>query len=253
MTKTAVNPRAACPQETYAYSLTEILMMLSVLPEPAATAFAVAAFAGLRHGEIAGLEWPDLHDGELWVRRSVWNGHITEPKTKKSEAGVPIITPLAERLEMHRLRSGNPEEGPIFRNSVAARLNLNNMLARQILPSLNTCRHCGLNEGKPHLKQDHDYERDSRLPEWHGWHAARRGLGTNLYHLGVSDKVIQRILRHSNVAVTTSYYIKSLDEDVKNAMGKFEENFEKETAAQALRDSVRTLKPDSDTKAESVN
>ena len=32
-----------------------------------------------------------------------------------------------------------------------------------------------------------------------------RGLGTNLYRLGVSDKVIQAILRHSNVNVTLGY------------------------------------------------
>lgn len=27
--------------------------------------------------------------------------------------------------------------------------------------------------------------------EWHGWHALRRGLATNLYELGVPNKVIQ--------------------------------------------------------------
>lgn len=53
----AVNPKAAEPQETYAYSLDEIQTILSLLPEPAATAFAVAAFMGLRHGEIQGSLW----------------------------------------------------------------------------------------------------------------------------------------------------------------------------------------------------
>ena len=37
---------------------------------------------------------------------------------------------------------------------------------------------------------------------WHGWHAFRRGLATNLHRLGVDDKTIQTILRHCNVAVT---------------------------------------------------
>jgi hypothetical protein len=32
---------------------------------------------------------------------------------------------------------------------------------------------------------------------WYGWHAFRRGLATNLHRLGVSDKVIQQILRHA--------------------------------------------------------
>src|SRR5205823_2328096 len=60
---TAVNPGAPEPQETYAYSLDEIQTILSLLPEPAATAFAVAAFMGLRHGEIQGLLWEDYRGG----------------------------------------------------------------------------------------------------------------------------------------------------------------------------------------------
>jgi len=37
---------------------------------------------------------------------------------------------------------------------------------------------------------------------WHGWHAFRRGLATNLHRLGAKDIVVQAILRHSNVEVT---------------------------------------------------
>jgi integrase len=70
---------------------------------------------------------------------------------------------------------------------------------------------------------DHRYERHARNPEWHGWHAARRGLGSNLYRLGVPGKVIQAILRHSNVNVTLEYYVKSASADVVEARGKFEE------------------------------
>ena len=43
---TRVDPRAADPSETYAYSLEEVQALLAVLPEPASTAFAVAAFMG---------------------------------------------------------------------------------------------------------------------------------------------------------------------------------------------------------------
>jgi hypothetical protein len=38
----------------------------------------------------------------------------------------------------------------------------------------------------------------------------------------VPDKVIQAILRHSNVAVTQACYIKTSDSDVVNAMQKLE-------------------------------
>ena len=45
-----------------------------------------------------------------------------------------------------------------------------------------------------------------------------------MYRLGVPDMVIQRILRHANVSTTATYYIKTVAEDVRNAMVKLENN-----------------------------
>jgi hypothetical protein len=39
-----------------------------------------------------------------------------------------------------------------------------------------------------------------------------RGLVTNLHALGVEDKTIQAILRHSNVGLTMNVYVKSVSE-----------------------------------------
>jgi integrase len=78
-----------------------------------------------------------------------------------------------------------------------------------------------LGKGK-RIAPDHKFERDKILPEWHGWHAARRGLGTNLYRLGVPEKTIQAILRHANVSTTNTYYIKSAADDTRAAMAKLE-------------------------------
>ncbi len=61
-------------------------------------------------------------------------------------------------------------------------------------------------------------EQDKALRTWHGWHAFRRGLATNLYQLGVKDKDIQAILRHSNVGLTMNVYVKSVAESQVNAM-----------------------------------
>jgi len=221
----AINPKATEPQETYAYTLEEIQSILNLLPEPAATAFAIAAFMGLRHGEIQGLLWENYHDSEMYVSRSIWNGRISDPKTRKSRAPVPVIRQLADRLEMHRLRSGNPLAGPltgpIFANSVRNPLSLSSVVNRVILPALNRCEACGKAESD-HQQTDHPFKRDTRIPEWYGWHAARRGLGSNLYRLGVPDMVIQRILRHANVSTTSTYYIKTAADDVRKAMTKLE-------------------------------
>ena len=59
-----------------------------------------------------------------------------------------------------------------------------------------------------------------------GWHAFRRGLATNLHAFGIADKDIQAILRHSNMAVTQSYYIKALTESQVFAMDLVGEKLE---------------------------
>jgi hypothetical protein len=98
---------------------------------------------------------------------------LTDPKTRKGRAPVPVIRQLAERLEMHRLRSGNPIVGPILANSLGNPLSLGSVVSRVIFPALNRCEACG-NGDSDHQKAGHPYKRDTRIPEWHGWHAARR-------------------------------------------------------------------------------
>ncbi len=226
---TASNPARECrisagapePQETYAYNLEEINGMLAVLPEPAGSMFAVAAFAGLSRSEIAGLTWESYRDGELTVSRAIVEGKVGCPKTAARRASVPVIRQLRQRLDMHRLRCGNPQSGPMFATSKKTPLHLNNVLGRTIIPALNRCEVCHKSEDD-HEEAGHSYMRDASIPSWHGWHAARRGLASNLHELGVDDKTIQRILRHSNVAVTQAHYIKSRDKQVSAAMEKLE-------------------------------
>jgi len=218
---TAVAPTAKEPQETYAYSLDEIRDILALIPEPAATIFATAAFTGLRRGEIRGIRWEDYRDGEIRVSRSIWEGHVTEPKTRQSRGVVPIIRPLARMLDAHRLRSGNPQSGPMFAATNRNPVSMNNVLNRLIRPALDRCKDCKVSR-TAHRKADHKYERDATRPTWHGWHAARRGLGTNLYALGIPEKTIQAILRHANVSTTNTYYIKTAPSDALAAMAKLE-------------------------------
>ena len=70
----------------------------------------------------------NYRDRELYVSRSIWNGRVSDPKTRKGRAPVPVIRQLADRLEMHRLRSGNPLKGPIFANSVGNPLSLGSVV-----------------------------------------------------------------------------------------------------------------------------
>jgi integrase len=214
-------PQGHPASETVAYSLEEVIRMVDVVPEPASTMIATAAFSGLRRGELRGLLWENYSGVELFVARSIWNGRVTDPKSRKAKAAIPVIGWLANRLEQHRARLGSPTSGPMFPNAAENAVDWDSVLRRQILPSLNLCTSCNKTELE-HCRETHKYERNKSLPEWHGWHAFRRGLATNLHRLGVDDKTIQAILRHSNVAVTQACYIKTLPQSSVEAMAKLD-------------------------------
>jgi integrase len=212
-------PRTTRPKAQHAYTLSEITAMLAVLPEPAWTAVVTAAFSGLSKGELRGLQWGDLEGNKLTVNRVVWNSVTNDPKTDNRQAPVPVVKQLAEALEAHRLRMGKLAQPtlPIFQAGNGKPLDLHNLANRIIKPALSRCAVCRRPEAK-HKPEAHLFERDSSLPRWHGWHAFRRGLATNLHELGTPDKEIQGILRHSDVRLTQNIYIKSLDESRESAM-----------------------------------
>jgi len=129
----------------------------------------------------------------------VGRSHVEEPRRPKSKAAIPVVAQLKALLEWHRGACGNPSSGFIFANANGKPMNLD-ALARDVIQP--TLEESGL--------------------EWHGWHAFRRGLATNLHRLGVSDKVIQQILRHANVTTTMNIYVKTVSSDAAAAMKTLE-------------------------------
>jgi integrase len=206
------------PGVTHAYNLTEVRAMLAVLPEPAKTIVLFAAFTGLRQGEIRGVQWRDFTGKTLAVERSIWNGIVNKPKTVCSAAPIPIVRPLAEALETHRLRMGDLAalDLPIFQSGIGTPINLANVAKRVIVPRIEKCVRCRKAKAK-HKPESHLFELDRSL-YWKGWHAFRRGLATTLHALKTPDREIQAILRHSNIAVTQASYIKSVSENQQNAL-----------------------------------
>jgi integrase len=194
-----VLPKGRSAGETHAYSLEEVTGILNAVPETATTIVAVAAFTGVRKGELRGLLWENYDGEQVLISQSFWRGHVLEPKTRQSKAPVPVIAQLARQLDLHRHLSGNPANGLMFPSPAGKPINLDALAADVIVPALTQA---GM--------------------QWHGWHAFRRGLPDQLHRLGVRDKIIQRILRHSNVAVTQSCYIKTADADASAAMQQLE-------------------------------
>jgi integrase len=217
-------PRVAEPKETYAYSLSEIRGMLAKLKEPAYTVVLTAALTGLRKSELLGLRWQDYDGAQLSVNQSIWNGIANEPKTRRSRAPIPVVRQLADALDAHKLRAGKLAQSglPIFQAGNGKPLNMDNLARRVIAPSLSCCVVCHKEESE-HKPEGHVFEQDKTGPQWHGWHAFRRGLATNLHALGVDDKTIQTILRHSNINLTMNVYVKTVSESQTAAMDSLSE------------------------------
>jgi integrase len=213
-------PKAHVSGETYAYSLEEVLRIISALPQPAATIAATAAFTGLRRGELQGLLWEAYDGSEIRVTRSVWLGIVDEPKTPQSKAPVPVIAPLQKMLDAYRTSCGTPAIGAMFANKVGKPLCLNNLTNRVIQPRLEYCKQCG--QTRADHGNGHKFQRDESRITWRGWHAFRRGLATNLNRLGVGGKTIQAILRHANLSTTMNVYVKTVDADSVKAMKTLE-------------------------------
>lgn len=209
-------PKAKPPQETHAYSLDEVNRILSCLNGRAQLACYIAAYTGLDKGEIEGLRWEDFKNGDLHVTRKVWCGEVKDPKTEFRKSPVPILSILAEQLNAYHKKAGSPENGWVFsasRGSLPVRMD--NILRREILPNLKGVK-------------------------WHGWHAFRRGLATNLRAVGIADDLIQRMLMHSDVQTTQRFYAKTLDASLRDAMQAF--NNTAVEAAQESRDNSRDRK-----------
>lgn len=200
-------PHARESEETYAYNLEEELAMLAVLNLREKTAIAIASFAGLAKSEMQGLRWEDRQQQDFRIRRSVWSGIKKGTKTRYRKFPVPIIEPLAEILDEYWKASGQPSEGWLFPNERGKLpVDFNNLYRRNIMGRLQ----------KASL-------------EWHGWHAFRRGLASNLSELGVPDHVIQKILRHGDLGTTQRAYRKTRNKEVRKAMTKLSKKIGKAT------------------------
>jgi len=187
------------------YTLKEITALLANVHWPdyqsrvAFAAVATAAFTGLRHAELRGLQWRDFEGERLSVQRTVWRTKENLPKTESSENTVPVLPILRSMLENYRQYL----EGPIDEDNLGKTLrptdwmfqgerrgtsmNLPNLVRRTIVPNLTRCEVCHFPKHH-HEEQGHAFKLDESIPKWKGWHCFRRSLASNLYALGVKRK-----------------------------------------------------------------
>ena len=173
-------PKGQPDGTTYAYSLEEINTIVATLRGTFRVAVIVAAYTGFSLAELRGLKWEDIEDEQITVRRTYWGRHEGPPKTHARNASVPLLPNVRDTLNEHRRQ--NPGTTFVFEGPQQIPLSLR--ANKSIKPAL-----------------------EGTGVTWQGWHAFRRGLGTNLHKAGVQDKIIQSLLRHSSLGARPRFSI----------------------------------------------
>jgi integrase len=172
----------------------EIMAFLKELPDPLRTMIELDAFTGLRRGELIGLRWQDV-DFEnlvLHIRRSVVAMVEGAPKTEASLKDVPLDAQTAESLWAWKQLSpyGSPGDW-LFASP--------HMKGRQPYWPGTLWRYYG----KPALER-------ARVTKQVSYHTFRHTFGTLLNANGENPKVVQELLRHASLRVTTDVYMQAV-------------------------------------------
>ncbi|HEX3987536.1 MAG TPA: hypothetical protein VHX13_13110 [Acidobacteriaceae bacterium] len=200
------------PQGTTHYTLEQAVKMIGALKgHPDCQAIlALSCFLGLRPGEIAGLQWPDIDDNWIHIRRAVVRGIVGATKTRIKAAAdqlcscglplsscqrLPLIAPVAQPLSAWRKMSGDPTEGWVLSSRSGNPVNLAELNRRVIAPILN-----------------------SQGIRFKGLYPGRRGAATILTELTGSAIAAQQLLRHQDLAVTTKNYVQMIPEALLSAV-----------------------------------
>jgi integrase len=84
-------------------------LLLAAKGERFEALYVLAITTGIRQGELLGLKWDDVDLGEgiLRVRRTVWKGRVSAPKSARANRSVRLTDMATEALKGQRYKGGS--------------------------------------------------------------------------------------------------------------------------------------------------
>lgn len=191
------------------------------LPWPYDVLVLLAAWTGLRAGEIAGLQVQDvdLLRSRLHVRRTVidLNGRLTydTPKSRRSARTVPLTRSLAGDLGDYLAQHprGNTPEAPLFPNPRRGRAED----AKLVLDWDALLRH-----GEFYGRYFKPAAQRAGLPATLRFHDLRHSYASRCVSAGLHPKEISEFMGHANINTTMGIYAHLFEEDRSAAMAKLD-------------------------------
>jgi integrase len=191
-----VLPEKEVRRQARAFTAEQAKAILELAQDPWRVMFGLAAYAGLRAGEILGLyvEDVDLVRGVLNIRKTAWYGQLQSAKSAGSETTVPLAENLVGML---RRFIGGRREGLLFVNKVGRPYTAEKVVQKRLWPLCDALN----------------------IPRA-GFHAFRHMHATVLLETGATPKVTQRQLRHADSRVTLDHYAHLIDSSHREAVEK---------------------------------
>ena len=189
------------PQQAFA-----VLMNLG---EPERTLTLLASATGLRISECLGLQWQDVsfENSQIHVRRTWTCGAIGVPKSKASQAPVPLHPLLAESMQVWKDTTPYSQATdwvfPSMRCKGAQPRTANMLVSDHLKPAAVAAGVLTEND-----------------PRRFGFHNLRHSLASFLVRSKTDPKTVQALLRHSDVKTTLQLYAHSVSEDRLAAQGQ---------------------------------
>jgi len=180
----------------------QLFALLKAVPLCYRAFYMTLALTGIRTGEALGLKWEDVDfaDSSLNVRRAIYRGKETTPKTANSIRPRPVVPELRQALLHHRTMAAyNRPTDYVFASSSGRAVNPD-LLRKTMQAALKTI---GL---KFHV---------SRAD---GLHLLRHTSGSLIYRRsGGNLKATQEWLGHSSSRITADVYVHTLNSGQRTA------------------------------------
>jgi integrase len=147
--------------------------------------FTLAAFTGMRQGELLGLKWEDIdwEAKQVHVQRTFTRRRFFATKTKTSNRRIDLGPTLMIELKKWKLASGKNELGLVFCNGAGKPIDHYNLTRRYFLPALKA----------------------ANLPKVR-FHDLRHTYASIMIEQGENLKYIQTQLGHASPTVTLNVY-----------------------------------------------
>lgn len=177
--------------------------------QPGFVSIALGGLMGLRTGEIRGLKWNDIdfkkkeiHVKHQLTRHCDDNYVVTELKTESSEKTLRLSTYIIDLLQKERQRQklleGIHGKDKFSFGFVCVHTRNEKLMGK---PFAHNYYNVLLNKGL----------RDLNLKKMR-FHDLRHSYGSNLLYQGMPIHTVSKMMRHANVAITSSIYSKTNEE-----------------------------------------